>query len=90
MGVGRVLQVLISDVTAGACEQGRTGRSHDMAPEPVQVPVLCAARVASDGGDSADPVRHRSPGHAGVGDEALEAVRGTRVDMEFDGHPGLG
>ena len=44
----------------------------------------------SDGGGGADPVRHGSPGHAGTGDEALEAVRGTWVDMEFDGHAGLG
>lgn len=54
------------------------------------VAVRRRSGAASDGGDGADPVCHGSPGHAGVGDEALEAVRGTRVDMEFDGHPGLG
>jgi hypothetical protein len=46
--------------------------------------------VALDGGDGADSVCHGSSSHAGVGDEALEAVRGTWVDMEFDGHAGLG
>jgi hypothetical protein len=47
--------------------------------------------AASDGGDGADSVCHgMSSNYAGVGDEALEAVRGTWVGMEFDGHAGLG
>ena len=44
----------------------------------------------SDAGNGADSVCHGSLSHAGVGDEALEAVWNTWADMEFDGHAGLG